>query len=497
MNMKKTYIILLLAAAAALTTVSCEKWLDVNPADEVTEEDLFKVGTGYRNALNGIYKTLGSSSLYGRELTWGMADVMGQCYDSYYFPNKHVYTDFAAFTYTSDKAKSVISSLWSEAYNAIANCNNIIGRIEAESDAKFLGGKMEKELILGEALALRGFIHFVMLSYFAPAPCKGDTENWIPYYEEFPSTGAPYLTVDDTIERIVRDLNRGYELVYPFDTYVSDDGRENHTVWLTRTHRFYANSGTGSAATDIFYAFRGYRMNILSIGALLARVHSYAGQTGPAAVAARQVIEFKSTYSGSYNAFEFASAGEAAGDYKMCSDLILALSDINLIKNYQLFTTGNGAVEFSMPYTYRYLYDSESDYRKTTLLNTSGYSYRPRRYTTPSAAGSSETYDILPVIRLSELYYILAEDYAARNDWPNATAMLETVRRGRNCGANMLDGKITDRESFLTQLLDEVRREYTEEGLTFLFYKKHDVKFSRSMKDENFYFPLPENETVN
>lgn len=494
--MKKIYI-LLLAAAAALATVSCEKWLDVNPADEVTEEDLFKVGTGYRNALNGIYKTLSSSSLYGRELTWGMADVMGQCYDSYYFPNKHVYTEFAAFAYTSDKAKGIISSLWSEAYNAVANCNNIIGRIEQEPDAKFKGGKLEKDLILGEALALRGFIHFVALSYFAPAPCKGDTQNWIPYYEEFPSTGAPYLTVDATIERIVRDLKRGYELVEPFDTYVSDDGRENHTVWLTKAYRFYAKSGTGSAIDDIFYAFRGYRMNILSIGALLSRVYSYAGQLDLAAIEANKVIEFKSSYSGADYVFQFTSAGEASGDYKMCSDLIMALSDINLIKNYQLFTTGNGAVEFSMPYTYRYLYDSESDYRKTTLLNISGYSYKPRRYTTPSASGSSETYDILPVIRLSELYYILAEKYAAENDWPNATAMLETVRKGRNCGANMLAGKITDRDSFLTQLLDEVRREYTEEGLTFFFYKKHDVKFSRSMKDEGFYFPLPENETVN
>ncbi len=494
--MKQIYI-LLLAVAAAVATTSCEKWLDVNPADEVTEEDLFKVGTGYRNALNGIYKTLGSSALYGRELTWGMADVMGQCYDSYDFPNKHVYTEFVSFAYTSDKAKAIISGLWSQAYNAIANCNNIIGSIEAEPDAKFLGGKLEKDLILGEALALRGFIHFVVLSYFAPAPCKESTENWIPYYEEFPSTGAPYLTIDETIERIVRDLKRGCALVEPFDTYVSEDGRENHTLWLTKTHRFYANTGLGSAATELFYAFRGYRMNILSIGALLARVYSYAGQTELAAAEARRVIDFKSTYSGAYDVFEFTSPGKVAGDYKMCDDLIFALSDINLIKNYELFTTGDGAVQFSMDYNYRYLFDSDSDYRKTTLLNISGYSYKPRRYTTPSAAGSSETYDILPVIRLSELYYILAEDYAAQGDWANATAMLETVRKGRNCGANMLSGAIKNESTFTTELLDEVRREYTEEGLTFFFYKKHDVKFSRSMKDQAFYFPLPDNETVN
>ena len=95
------------------------------------------------------------------------------------------------------------------------------------------------------------------------------------------------------------------------------------------------------------------------------------------------------------------------------------------------------------------------------------------------------------------MYYILAENYAEQGDYTNATVMLEAVRKGRNCGANMLDGLITDHESFVEQLLLEARRDFTEEGLIFYYHKKFDSKFSRSMKDEAFYFPLPENETVN
>lgn len=490
--MKKTYI-LLLAALVSLAAVSCEKWLDVNPADEVTEEDLFKVGTGYRNALNGVYKTLSSSSLYGRELTWGMADVLGQCYDSYKFGYGHVYRDFSSFTYTSDNAKSTISSFWGEAYNAIANCNNIIGRIENESDSKFQGGKLERELILGEALALRGFIHFVILTYFAPAPVKGDTQNWIPYYEQFPSTGAPYLTVEKVLEYVIRDLKRGGELVEAFDTYRSADGLEDHNLWLQYSYRFYANSGKGEAPQDPFFAYRGYRMNRAAVTALLARVYNYAGEYALAAGEARKVIDM--VYD-ELPYFEFTDAGVVAGDYKMCEDLIFALSDVNLIRNYESYASSSTS-EFVMSYDYDALFDSGSDYRKTILLSKDGYYYKPRRYTTPSASGSSETLDILPVIRLSEMYYILAENHAAQNDFTNATAMLETVRKGRGCGANMLDGLITDRDSFIDQLLKEARREYTEEGRIFYYYKKFDVKFTRSMKDEAFYFPLPENETVN
>lgn len=490
--MKKAYI-LLLAAFASLATVSCEKWLDVNPADEVTEEDLFKVGTGYRNALNGVYRILSSSSLYGRELTWGMADALGQCYDSFELSYGHVYREFISFTYTSDAAKSTISSFWSDAYNAIANCNNIIGRIESEPDSKFQGGALEREMILGEALALRGFIHFVVLSYFAPAPVKGDTQNWIPYYEEFPSTGAPYLGVEEVLKRVIRDLQQGYELVEPFDTYRTVDGTEDHAKWLQPTYRFYANAGLGDAASDPFYAYRGYRLNITAITALLARVYCYAGQLDLAAVEARKLIDME--YEG-VKVFEFTDAGSVAGDYKMCKDLIFALSDVNLIRNYESYAISSTS-EFVMTYDYNYLFDSESDYRQTILLNKSGYYIKPRRYTTPAASGSSETLDILPVIRLSEMYYILAEECAEREDYLSATAMLEAVRKGRGCGANMLEGLITDRESFVEELLNEVRREYTEEGRVFYYHKKLDSKFSRSMKDEAFYFPLPENETVN
>ena len=490
--MKKAYI-LILAALASLVTVSCEKWLDVNPADEVTEEDLFKVGTGYRNALNGVFKTLSSSSLYGRELTWGMADVLGQCYDSYEFGSGHVYKDFSSFDYTTDNAKSTISSFWSEAYNAIANCNNIIGRIEQEPDAKFKGGKLEREMILGEALALRGFIHFVVLSYFAPAPVKGDTRNWIAYYEKFPSTGEPYLPVDEVLERVIRDLKRAYTLVEPFDTYRSVDGTEDHTKWLQSSFRFYAKSGSGEAAQDPFYAYRGYRMSIAAISALLARVYSYAGDNDLAAVEAQRVIDMNYD---DWKYFDFTGVGDVAGDYKMCKDLIFALSDVNLIKNYETYASST-SLEFVMGWDYDNLYDSESDYRKTILLSKDGYYYKPKRYTTPAASGSSETLDILPVIRLSEMYYILAEKYAAEGDYTNATAMFEAVRKGRGCGANMLEGLITDQESFVEQLLLEARREFTEEGRIFYYHKKYDSKFSRSMKDEAFYFPLPENETVN
>ena len=59
---------------------ACNGWLDVKPEDEIDENDLFETGIGYRHALNGVYFALGDINLYGKHLSWGIVDAMGQCY---------------------------------------------------------------------------------------------------------------------------------------------------------------------------------------------------------------------------------------------------------------------------------------------------------------------------------------------------------------------------------------------------------------------------------
>ena len=64
--MKKLYTMLLLVIS--LCTASCSDWLDVSPSNQVNGDKLFEIGDGYRNALNGIYLNLGTSSMYGQTI---------------------------------------------------------------------------------------------------------------------------------------------------------------------------------------------------------------------------------------------------------------------------------------------------------------------------------------------------------------------------------------------------------------------------------------------
>lgn len=490
----KTLYIALLAGMVAFTTSSCEKWLDIQPSDEVIDKDLFAEGTGYRNALNGIYRQASSDALYGSRLTWGVVEAMAQQYDDYNFSG-HVWAEFADFKYTSDDAKAQIEATWKMAYSAISNCNNLIANVTNAPNKKFQGGQLERELILGEAYAMRGFLHFVVLSYFAPAPIKNSTQNWIPYHDKFPTTAASYLTVDATLKRIIEDLKQGIVLVEPFDTYYVPN-KENYRDNLYYLDRFIIESGF----KDIFYAFRGYRMNVTAIMAILARVYSYAGEHDLAAAEAQKVINFNINppEESTTLAFKFTSRTEAENDYKMSPDLIFALANETLVADYAAATQPSQFFSLTMAYNFGDNFDSNTDYRKTVLLKgaQNGYDFSPRRYTIPMMGGDADILDILPVIRLSEMYYIQAEAFAAKGDYTNATAMLEVVRKARECGPGLLNGKITDAKTFSTEMINEARREFTEEGLTFYYHKKYDTKFFRSMKDEAFYFPLPETETV-
>ena len=65
MRNKLLYLILVLPFFMS----SCNGWLNVEPEDEITEEKLFTTGNGFRHALNGIYYSMESQNLYGKQLT--------------------------------------------------------------------------------------------------------------------------------------------------------------------------------------------------------------------------------------------------------------------------------------------------------------------------------------------------------------------------------------------------------------------------------------------
>lgn len=502
--MKKIYSIF---AVLALMSTSCS-WLDITPADTVVEEELFSEAEGFHNAINGLYNSMSDSELYGRELSYGFVEVLSQNYvneaKAYIkgITNYSAYYPLFSFDYTKEKVQQIIEGIWKKAFFTIANANNIITNIDELTAAKFRYGQEEKNLIKGEALAIRAMMHLDMLRIFAPAPVVADNKPYIPYLETFPYYGGQAKEpVDEVMKKIVRDLLTAKELIASYDT--ADADRRHY---LSSINRF--TLPTGETNADAFYYYRGYRMNIIAVTGMLARAYNYWGKHTEAFEQAKEASEFVFETENNTAALLYSNGSQTPYDRKFSSDLMFCLSDINMTENYQAYSTPTSndylnldakVIKFEgVPETdagdnrLRYLMERNEKWSQV--------GFRPLKYLKLDAANdiAGRVADMLPVMRLSEMHFIMAEAKASEGNFSEADGAnyyLNLVREGRNC--KKMDLGITDMTSFKKQLFMEVRKEYCNEGHTFFYFKKYNEPITTKMMPESFVIPTPQSENVN
>ena len=482
-----------------LALTSCNSWLDVTPQDTVDEDVLFSTGDGYRNVLNGVYKQMATPSMYGKELSWGMLDVMGQLYHQRAFSSGVEYRAVASYKYTDESVKPLIQDIWSLAYNSIANCNSILAKIDGTDSTLFRSGNNEKMLIKGEALALRAFLHFDMLRLFAPAPDLQDQKTYIPYFKTYPSTFEPDRSIKEVLEFVVNDLEAARSLVAPHDT----------TAWrimLRNDYRINYEETNPSLNQDLFFKSRGHRMNYLAVCALLARVYNYMGDFNDnyyqkAYDMCDHLINFVIDPKGysDLKKLAFTPYYNAEENRKLYDGVIFCLSNQKLIEDYATITSDGNYYFYLQPANT--MFDDNADIRQTELTRAKG-SYQVCTKNIPPDGQStlySNCKDMLPMIRLSELYYIQAEHLCRKGDISGAINKMDIVRDARNCqtgSSGQMYQKIKDLVSFKTEMVKEAARDFMQEGQVF-FYYKHLKLFPKSdMTASDMVLPKPDNELI-
>lgn len=481
MKMKKIYTIF--AVCSLLFGLSSCNWLDLEPKDTTTETDLFATGDGYRIALNGIYQQMAGTGMYGQEMTWGFLEVLGQTY----YPNRSNTTYYYAsqYKYTDNYVKPIIATIWEEAYNNIANCNNIIQRIENASASLFMGGENEKKMIEGEAYALRAFLHFDLLRLFAPSMKNDDGKTYIPYIDYYPVTFQAYTTNQEVLSKVIADLKKAKNLVATFDL--------SEPKWMLTRYRIENGSSSGDGRDDLFLAYRGYRMNYYAICATLARVYNYAGMYQEAFNEASIVIDAVVDEWGS-PAFSFTRRSDvSSGKVKLYDEIVFCLSNRDLWTNYEpYYGDGSNKLELTEGSKDELFDFSSSDVRADSkIITVKDYSLICLKNV--EADGSYATYgkDLIPMIRLGEMYYIRAEYYLNLGDKEMAIQELDAVRSEYGCPIGFLSSDDVEEE-----ILKEVHREYLTEGQLFFYYKKFNRYPSKMTSDEQFVLPHPDSEDI-
>ena len=465
--MKKiaTYI---LSAMAVVAVASCNKWLDITPEDTTTEDQLFSDAGGYHSAINGLYQSLASYSLYGRNLTWGFASALSQDYDNASASDGLTFSYVEKYEYGSDQVKAFGEQIWTSAYNVIANANNILQHLAEADPALFPeAARGEIDMIKGEALAVRALMHFDLLRLFAVAPAVDRNAKAVPYVTAYPEKFAQRRTVQEILDDVEADLEKAATLLEASDA----PGGFSYDYMSSVGNRFYVSN----SSRDFFFSARGVRLNYVAVLSLLARIYLYEGDTENAYRCAKQVDDTFIQENRWYGYTLFSDSDtEIYRPHKMLDELLVCFYNETLSTTYEgLFANSQSASSYKLKNLDGVFADND-DYRLRKLVfnvdasTKASLKYRERSGTSNSVQVENR---LVPVMRISEIHLIMAECLAQQGSVAEAVRLLNDLRVARGCMGNTL-AETLSKEEVLRAVAQEARRESIAEGQYFFFCKR-------------------------
>lgn len=436
---------------------SCKKWLDVTPGNQVRTEDQFSSEPGFRDALMGVYISMTLSGSYGQHSTWGGIDYLAQPYNA--VANTDFYYNIQLYRYKTTLGMQVVESIWKGNYNTIANVNSMLENLEKKKDAVH---PISYSIMKGELLGLRAFLHFDLMRMFGRSNYAGRPElvskPTIPYVTSFSKTVPPQRSYSETFALMEKDINEALQLLQEDPVFKKANRPANYFDEVNRTG---------------FYSNRSMRMNYYAVRALQARLLLWEGSTAKvaeAAVAAEDVI--------SNSEAKLIAADNPVKDVIMKSEFLFALNVdrfFELINPFlQLTAVGTNSISMSQDNFYN-IYENNSgiglsDFRQQEWFIDLGDVVRTRvpvkmRQIQNDLANRNR----LPLMRLSEMYYIAAEARLTM-DLPKSIQLLNTVRRSRGIVQDIPVN--ADLATVTGEITKEYRKDFVQEGQLFFYYKR-------------------------
>ena len=261
-------------------------------------------------------------------------------------------------------------------------------------------------------------------------------------------------------------------------------------------------------------------MNYHNITALLARVYQWAGMQEEALACAREVIGYaengepfyKDDFTGVKSTTGFdASAFDQKSDYKISSNIIFACYDRDAYEDGQLQyqfkheSENRSNVFFNLDvealFSSRGVSEMSADVRYANMifLGMGQYPISGKYYLPSTSPESAVHLMMFPVIRLTEMHYIVAEYYARKGQFTEAYQELNDIRATRGLEALTVRGTF---DEFVTDLVEDARREWISEGQLFYLYKRLDASYTKNgvqhqLSRAEALLPVPSDQTNN
>ena len=144
-----------------MTITSCSKYLDTQPTSFIPVNNYFQTADQMNSALTGVYELLGSGNLYGENL-WAF---LNSSTDESFYTRSGSTTLTGPVLYNYTPADGMIGGLWSDLYTGINRANLLLDNIN-----KPLMDSASRSVVQGEALFLRAYYYFLLVSNWGDVP---------------------------------------------------------------------------------------------------------------------------------------------------------------------------------------------------------------------------------------------------------------------------------------------------------------------------------------
>ncbi|MEF8805515.1 MULTISPECIES: RagB/SusD family nutrient uptake outer membrane protein [Bacteroides] len=483
----KTYVWILVAV---VLTTGCSDWLDYSPKDQYVKKQQFSTVDGFYSAVNGVYNRIASNTLYGQNLSYGMIDILAQRYTPGSNNSNSLNYLWSTYDYSSTNLQASIDAIWKEAYSTILNVNVILGALEEQNGVLT---QKDMELIKGDCLALRAFIHFDLLRLFGPNYNDGSAEQpAIPYNNSDKAQAHELLSSRQFIyDYLMPDLNLAEELLKEADPILTE-GVLN------------SNNENGNN----YRRYRQLRLNYFAVILMKARVHLWAKDYTNALTEAERLIgdDYVKT------TFPFVDSDKLLGsispDRVFSSEVLFGLYNADRESIYSDNFDGtnlSGAALLQPKAGYIQQLFNQADYRFLSQWRANGNLYSFCKYAKISYNEENPPFYafLMPLMRISEAYYIAAES-SIMKDPSNlmagitaAQTYLTPIKQARGIG---LPGMF----ELLTEHSKEYLREFWGEGQIFFMLKRNNQGLNNLYNANTdgsitatYQLPLPASEQEN
>lgn len=470
---------ILLLLCVLILFSGCENFLNINPDSEVVNDDMFNTAEGVEDALYGVYMSMVKEDMYGGNMSVLIPEILAQNFVT----GEEIYQEMSCLNYDNTYSKNSSKSIWSESYLVISYLNNIIENLDHKNEKDFRYYKLYR----GEALGLRAAIHFDILRLFAVQMTSADEnakKKAIPYVTKYTFKVTPFSSVEEVYDKIIVDLKEA-ETCLMEDESLMPAVRKGNEKGFTGARELHFN----------YYAAQ----------AMLARVYWMKGDLKNAKLYADKVIQ-----SGK---FIFAAKGMLSTFMKRrvsLSETIWGLYTINI--GSFLYDKQLKSNILKLPSTWKELYKvtggdvGEKDEREKVWFTTKDFEGSLKDVCIKIM---DENNDVSPytgggylgfsMIRLPEMYYIMAEALLEEGNAGKARVYLDSVVAVR--GLVKFADREFERKITIDDIMNEWRKEFYGEGIWWYCLKRknkdifvHERNTIVAGSDKIYTLPIPADE---